>query len=103
MEEGQATNNNMGTFLDHLQRLGSHGGLSDSAGGVPEGGQSYPCGTGAATVAWCNNEEVRKAIHMHPQSFYGRPWSLQAGPGMKYSTYTGASCKPTFVLCSFVF
>ena len=28
---------------------------------------------------------------MHPEAFYGRPWALQAGAGMHYTTYTGAS------------
>ena len=28
---------------------------------------------------------------MHDEAFYGRPWALQAGPGMEYSTYTGSS------------
>jgi len=55
------------------------------------GGQQYPCGTGRAATAWANNPDVRAALHMRSQSFYGRPWALQAGAGMQYSTYTGAS------------
>ena len=32
-----------------------------------------------------------QALHMRPEAFYGRPWSLQAGAGMQYTTYTGSS------------
>jgi len=55
------------------------------------GGESYMCGTGVAAVTWANREDVRQALHMKPQSFYGRPWSTQAGAGMRYTTYTGSS------------
>lgn len=57
----------------------------------PTGGQVYPCGTGEAAHVWCNRPEVRAALHMKPEAFYGRPWSSQAGEGMRYTTYTGAS------------
>ena len=33
--------------------------------------------------------QVRAALHMKPETFYGRPWSSQAGAGMQYTTYTG--------------
>lgn len=75
----------MGSFLEHRARFGESDGLPHT------GGQEYPCGTGDAAVAWCNTPSVREALHMHPESFYGRPWSLQAGPGMQYTTYTGSS------------
>lgn len=79
--------NQVGTLLEHMRRFGA------GAAEAPRdaGGQQYPCGTGKAAVAWANLPAVRDALHMHPQSFYGRPWSLQAGPSMNYTTYTGAS------------
>ena len=55
------------------------------------GGQSYPCGTGAAAAAWCNNDDARAGFHMHPRSFYPAPWAGGAGAAMNYSHYTGAS------------
>ena len=58
---------------------------------VPGGGQAYPCGTGRAAAAWCNNDDARAGINMKPLSFYGRPWTSQAGVGMHYDHYTGAS------------
>ena len=80
----------IGSFLDHRARFGA---AADGASeGVPhEGGQEYPCGTGTAATRWCNIPSVREALHMHPEAFYGRPWALQAGAGMHYTTYTGAS------------
>ena len=55
------------------------------------GGQTYPCGTGAAAAAWCNNDKARAGFNMHPRSFYPAPWAGQAGAAMKYDHYTGAS------------
>ena len=80
------------SFLEHRVRLGGLGSPKTTADAQPHsGGQEYPCGTGRAAVQWCNNPSVRKALHMHDESFYGRPWALQAGAGMQYTTYTGAS------------
>ena len=90
-------NPQMGTFSHHHarfddQRSASSRSSSSAGSSLPhEGGQEYPCGTGHAAVAWCNTPSVRAALHMHPEAFYGRPWALQAGPGMRYTTYTGAS------------
>ena len=56
-----------------------------------KGGESYMCGTGEAAVTWANRADVRSALHMKTESFYGRPWSTQAGAGMSYTTYTGSS------------
>mmetsp|Transcript_78557 Transcript_78557/g.156175 ORF Transcript_78557/g.156175 Transcript_78557/m.156175 type:complete len:510 (-) Transcript_78557:336-1865(-) len=69
------------TLLQHARRYGN----------PSSGGEEYPCGTGKAATIWANTPEVREALHMHSESFYGRPWSLQAGAGMRYATYTGAS------------
>ena len=77
---GDGNQDGVGTMLEHAQRLGD----------PSTGGQSYPCGTGKAATVWANMPEVRAALHMKPESFYGRPWSLQAA-GMQYTTYTGAS------------
>ena len=54
------------------------------------GGESYPCGTGDATVAYVNTPEVRRAFNMKPESFYGHPWNLGGGD-LAYTTYTGSS------------
>ena len=77
-----STEGNFATFSELRARF---------ADGPANGGQSYPCGTGHATTTWCNDPAVREGIHMKPESFYGRPWSLQAGQGMSYDHYTGAS------------
>ena len=55
------------------------------------GGQVYPCGTGAAAAAWCNNDAARAGFNMKPRSFYPAPWAAQAGAAMNYTHYTGAS------------
>ena len=79
----------VGTVREHRARLGDD---ANDSGLLPHsGGQEYPCGTGDAAVTWCNTPAVREALHMHPESFYGRPWALQAGAGMQYTTYTGSS------------
>merc|ERR1740117_1631800 len=44
-----------------------------------------------AASVWLNSPEVRAALHVERDGFYGRPWSSQAGIGMNYTTYTGAS------------
>ena len=48
------------------RQLGSLGALRARYGDeLPShGGQEYPCGTGKAATAWCNNEDVRAALHM---------------------------------------
>jgi hypothetical protein len=90
------------TFAEHRARLDAEASAEGQGGeqgraqwrGAPlpaSGGQSYACGTGRAATAWCNDVAVREAIHMKPESFYGRAWSLQAGAGMRYTTYTGSS------------
>ena len=69
------------SLLQHAQRLGT------SAAPLPStGGQEYPCGTGHAATVWANSAAVREALHVRPEAFYGRPWSLQAGAGMQYTT-----------------
>ena len=58
------------------------------------GGQTYPCGTGEAVAAFCNNEDVRAALHMKPISFYGRPWNAEAfgnEDAMQYAKFSGCS------------
>ena len=80
---GDGNQEGVGTMLEHAQRLAD----------PSTGGQSYPCGTGKAATVWANMPEVRAALHMKPESFYGRPWSLQAS-GMQYTTYTGAILRP---------
>lgn len=52
------------------------------------GGETYPCGTGNAAQVWVNMPEVRAALHVEPESFYGQPWPRGR---MNYTTYTGAS------------
>jgi len=78
------TDRTLATFAEHRARL-----RSDDA--PHTGGETYPCGTGKAATAWCNTPSVREALHMHPEAFYRRPWALQAGAGMAYTTYTGSS------------
>lgn len=39
---------------------------------------SYPCGKQKVAVMWANNEEVRKALHVTPESFYGHPFELES-------------------------
>ena len=59
------------------------------------GGQPYPCGTGDAVAAFCNNEQVREALHLKPLSFYdGHPWVASAFGNdwaMIYPTFSGCS------------
>merc|ERR1712232_433958 len=45
-------------------------------------------GTGHAAQVWVNTLEVRAALHVEPESFYGQPWPRGR---MNYTTYTGAS------------
>ena len=86
LNAGAGDNPQVATILSHAARF------RDGQDAPPSsGGQEYPCGTGRAATIWANTPEVREALHMRPQSFYGRPWSLQAGAGMEYTTYTGAS------------
>ena len=75
----------MATMIEHIERL-----EAQHAGGVGGGPPfPYPCGTGNAVDVWMNNPDVRKAINVPPQSFYGgKPWPNR---GMQYSTYTHAS------------
>ena len=81
----------LASLLEHRRRLGDAPASSSPSSSPSSGGQEYPCGTGKAATAWANTPVVREALHMKPQAFYGRPWSLQAGAGMEYTTYTGAS------------
>ena len=55
------------------------------------GGESYPCGTGAAANAWVNDPSVRTALHMKDEDFYGRPW-----PG-NHMNYTTCEFTPSYV------
>ena len=79
---GTGDNVATGTFSELRRRF---------ADAAPTGGQSYPCGTGKAAAAWCNNDDARAGFNVKPLSFYGRPWTSQAGVGMQYDHYTGAS------------
>jgi hypothetical protein len=81
------------TLNDNLaQLLGDEEAEPEPAtGGVEVGGgppYSWKCGMGDATNTWMNSPIVRKAINVHPQSFYHAPWPYH---GMDYSTYTHAS------------
>lgn len=84
----------VGTLLEHARRYGGRGVGRGGGGGASgdalpsTGGQEYPCGTGKAAAAWANTPAVREALHMKPQSFYGRAWPQN---NMTYTTYTGAS------------
>merc|ERR1712203_110947 len=58
------------------------------------GGQVYPCGTNEAIDVFCNNEEVRAALHLKPISFYGRRWNANAfgnDDSMLYAKFSGDS------------
>ena len=81
----------VGTYKDEASAVGTFSELRERFSKPSSGGQAYPCGTGAAAAAWCNNDEARAGFHMHPRSFYPAPWAGQAGAAMNYSHYTGAS------------
>eukprot|EP00729_Bicosta_minor_P008152 gene8152-24807_t len=86
MTAAAAASSPMATMVEHMARL-----EKQNTGGVMVGGGPpfpYPCGTGNAVNVWMNNADVRKAINVPPQSFYGNPWPNR---GMTYSTYTHAS------------
>jgi len=42
------------------------------------------CGMQTATALWLNRPEVRKAIHMPAESFYGHEFTLEAGQYLHY-------------------
>lgn len=80
---------------DAVAASSSHelGGVAGNyAGSKPHtGGESYPCGTEAAAVAWANDPAVRLALHMKDEAFYNQPWQMSGFSSMRYTTYTGAS------------
>lgn len=81
MTAAAAASSPMATMVEHMARL-----EKQNTGGVMVGGGPpfpYPCGTGNAVNVWMNNADVRKAINVPPQSFYGNPWPNR---GMTYST-----------------
>lgn len=57
----------------------------------------YPCGRNRGVVAWINLPVVREAIHMKPQSFYGHPFTMEAGRALNYQGALAAT-KFTFLL-----
>jgi len=74
---------------------GSGNEIESTQGSAAMGGQPYPCGTGDAVAAFCNNEEVRKALHLKPIEFYGgHLWVANAFGNdwsMVYPTFSGCS------------